>query len=95
MVLAEYDPGMTTYGKIAVSLPQWQIDLLKKAVAEGRGPSVSALVSEAITDYDLGDTLEDFVRDLEAEFGEPSPEAKARAAEIMASPGFRDLKPDY
>lgn len=86
---------MTAYGKIAVSLPQWQIDLLKKAVAEGRGPSVSALVSEAITEYDLGDTLEDFVADLVKEFGEPSAEAKARVAEIMASPGFRDLTPDF
>ncbi len=41
--------GMTpTKGKIAVSLPQETIDRLHRAVDEGRAPSASAFVDQAV-----------------------------------------------
>ena len=47
--------GMTT--KIAVSLPDEQVEAARAAVAEGRAPSVSAYVSEALTRRSAEDEL--------------------------------------
>jgi Arc/MetJ-type ribon-helix-helix transcriptional regulator len=48
-------PGMTT--KIAVSLPDDQVAAARTAVAEGRAPSVSAYVSEALARRSTEDEL--------------------------------------
>ena len=47
--------GMTT--KIAVSLPDAQVEAARAAVAEGRAPSVSAYVSEALARRSTEDEL--------------------------------------
>ena len=47
--------GMTT--KIAVSLPDEQVEAARAAVAEGRAPSVSAYVSEALSRRSAEDEL--------------------------------------
>ncbi|GAC1445243.1 MAG: hypothetical protein NVS3B26_11350 [Mycobacteriales bacterium] len=63
---------MTT--KIAVSLPDEQVQAAKRAVAEGRATSVSALVSEALSEKLRTDGLAALVADIIAEDGPPSPQ---------------------
>jgi antitoxin ParD1/3/4 len=63
---------MTTV-KIAVSLPPEQVEEAKRAVQEGRAPSVSAYVAEALSQRQRADTLAALLEELVAEHGEPSP----------------------
>lgn len=55
---------MTT--KIAISLPDDQVAALKRAVAEGRAPSVSAMVSQSLAARFTADTYDAFLADLVA-----------------------------
>ena len=59
-----YDSGMTT--KIAVSLPDELVDAARAAVREGRAPSVSAYVADAMADKarrtSLGELLDELDR---------------------------------
>ena len=59
-----YDSGMTT--KIAVSLPDELVDAARAAVREGRAPSVSAYVADAMADKarrtPLGELLDELDR---------------------------------
>lgn len=55
--------GMTT--KIAVSLPDEQVEAARAAVAEGRAPSVSAYVSEALARRSAEDELLELLDDDE------------------------------
>lgn len=61
---------MTT--KIAVSLPDEQVRAARRAVATGAAASVSALVSDALTDKLQHDSLASIVADLLAAHGRPS-----------------------
>lgn len=61
---------MTT--KIAVSLPDEQVTAAKRAVAEGRAASVSALVSEALADKLQAEDLAVLVADIIAQAGPPT-----------------------
>lgn len=79
----KYDPGMTTMGKIAVSLPVPQIDAAKQAVREGRAPSVSAYVAEALLRRQQEDVLSDLVAGWIAEDGVPSEEDYAWAEHVL------------
>jgi antitoxin ParD1/3/4 len=63
---------MTTV-KIAVSLPPEQVEEAKRAVQEGRAPSVSAYVAEALSQRQRGDALAALLEELVAEHGVPSP----------------------
>jgi len=60
--------GMTT--KIAVSLPDEQVEAARAAVAEGRAPSVSAYVSEALARRSAEEELLELLDEDEAA-GEP------------------------
>jgi Arc/MetJ-type ribon-helix-helix transcriptional regulator len=80
---------MTKAAKITISLPPEQVEQARAAVAKGEASSVSGYVSAALAaitppNADDEDTLADFVRDLIAEGGEPSPEAYAWAERAWA-----------
>ena len=58
--------------KIGVSLPDQQMAAVRHAVAEGRAPSVSAYIAEAIARREQVDSLTSLLDDLDRELGEPS-----------------------
>ena len=60
-----------TAGKIAISLPQAQIDAARQAVQEGRAARVSAYVSEALPQREQDDSLASLVAEWMAEDGSP------------------------
>ena len=66
-----YDPGMTT--KIAVSLPDELVDAARAAVREGRAPSVSAYVADAMADKARRTSLAELLDELDRLHG-PVPE---------------------
>ena len=57
--------GMTT--KIAVSLPDEQVEAARAAVAEGRAPSVSAYVSQALARRSVEEELLQLLDDDETQ----------------------------
>lgn len=77
--------GMTT--KIAVSLPDEQVEKARKAVAEGRAPSVSAYVSEALARKTADEEMLEMLAEMDAEYGPPSPEDHARARRALGLEG--------
>lgn len=77
-----YDSGMTT--KIAVSLPDHLVEAARAAVRDGRAPSVSAFVAEALSRHVRGGDLGALLDDLDAEFGPVSPEALAWADSALS-----------
>jgi Arc/MetJ-type ribon-helix-helix transcriptional regulator len=80
---------MTKVAKITISLPQEQVEQAREAIARGEASSVSGYVSAALAAVapvaaaEDEDTLADFVADLMAEDGVPSPEAYAWADEVL------------
>ena len=60
----------TTARKIAVSLRPELVEHAHRAVAEGRAPSVSAFVADAIESVIRREALAAAIADYEAEFGE-------------------------
>lgn len=60
----------TTARKIAVSLRPELVEHAHRAVAEGRAPSVSAYVADAIESVIRREALAAAIADYEAEFGE-------------------------
>jgi len=60
----------TTARKIAVSLRPELVEHANRAVAEGRAPSVSAYVADAIESVIRREALAAAITDYEAEFGE-------------------------
>lgn len=72
-------------GKIAVSLPQAQIIEARRAMAEGRAPSVSAYVSKALSRTSNESSLAALVAELVAEHGSPTPADYAWADEVLGS----------
>lgn len=65
-----YNSGMTQ--KIAISLPDEQVDAIHRAVDAGRARSVSGFVSAAIARADQEDSLARLLDDLDRELGEVS-----------------------
>jgi Arc/MetJ-type ribon-helix-helix transcriptional regulator len=65
--------------KIAVSLPDEQVEAAKRAVAAGRASSVSAYVADALARAQREDSLKALLDEMDQELGEPSEEAKAWA----------------
>ncbi|MGE4427839.1 MAG: toxin-antitoxin system antitoxin subunit [Solirubrobacteraceae bacterium] len=59
--------------KIAVSLPDEQVDAIRRAVAQGRAPSVSGFISAAVARAEREDHLARLLDDLDRELGEVSP----------------------
>lgn len=84
-----YDLGMTKVAKITISLPQEQVEQAREAVERGEAASVSGYISAALAAVAPAvdgeeDSLADFVADLIAENGPPSPEAYAWADRVLA-----------
>lgn len=61
--------------KITVSLPDEVAADAKRAVSEGRAPSVSAYVASAIANQREQDTLDELITQMEADGGSPSADA--------------------
>jgi len=89
---ARYGRGMTKVAKIAISLPQEQVEQAREAVAKGEASSVSGYISAALlavapvnaSEAEVDDSLASFAADLIAEHGRPSAEAYAWADRVMA-----------
>ena len=62
--------------KIAVSLPDEQVQAAKRAVAAGRAASVSAFVSDALARAAREDSLAELLDEMNRELGEPSQEVR-------------------
>ena len=62
-----YDLGMTQ--KIAVSLPDEQVVSIRRAVEQGRAPSVSGFISAAVARAQREDDLAQLLDDLDRELG--------------------------
>ena len=62
-----YDSGMTQ--KIAVSLPDEQVISIRRAVEQGRAPSVSGFISAAVARVQREDNLAQLLDDLDRELG--------------------------
>jgi len=80
--------GMTTgagkKGKIAVSMPQEMIEALHRAVDEGRAPSASAFVADAVGEKLSRDDLEALLAEmLEETGGPPTPEEIAEVDALL------------
>ncbi len=73
---------MTT-AKIAVSLPPGLVKAAKRAVKEGRAPSMSAYVAEALARQQRVDSLASLLEELVAQHGEPSPDDYAWAKRAL------------
>ena len=55
--------------KIAVSLPDEQVVSIRRAVEQGRAPSVSGFISAAVARAEREDSLERLLDDLDRELG--------------------------
>ena len=58
--------------KIAVSLPDEQVDSIRRAVEQGRAVSVSGFISAAVARAEREDSLAQLLDDLDRELGEVS-----------------------
>ncbi len=74
--------GMTRK-KIAITLPEEQVAAARRAVAEGRSPSVSAYISQALARRDADEELEDMLAEIYAEVGQPDPSDRAWARRAL------------
>jgi Arc/MetJ-type ribon-helix-helix transcriptional regulator len=61
-----------TRKKIAITLPEEQVAAARRAVDEGRSPSVSAYISQALARRDADEELAETVAEIYAETGEPT-----------------------
>lgn len=71
--------------KIAISLPDEQVESARRAVAEKRSASVSAYISEAIAERERSRTLAELLTDWETEEGPVSQEALDWADQQLGS----------
>ena len=72
-----YDFGMTR--KIAVSLPDEQVEMIQRAVQQGRAASVSGFISQAVARAEREDSLRLLLEELDRELGAVSAEDLAWA----------------
>ncbi|MGH8884347.1 MAG: toxin-antitoxin system antitoxin subunit [Egibacteraceae bacterium] len=72
---------MTT--KIAITLPDKQVQAAKRAVAEGRAPSVSAYIADALARKTADEELAEMLAEMKAEYGEPTPEDYSWAERVL------------
>jgi Arc/MetJ-type ribon-helix-helix transcriptional regulator len=77
--------GMTRR-KIAITLPEEQVAAAHRAVAEGRSPSVSAYISQALARRDADEELAETVAEIYAEMGEPTESDRAWARQALGLP---------
>src|SRR5260370_42099554 len=75
-----------TRQKIAITLPEEQVAAARRAVAEGRSPSVSAYISQALARRDADEELAETVEEIYAEAGPPPAAARARGPRAAGLP---------
>ena len=76
--------GMTR--KIVITLPEDQVAAARRAVAEGRSPSVSAYISQALARKNADDELAETVAEIYAETGPPAAADRAWARQALGLP---------
>ncbi len=76
-----YARGMTR--KIAVSLPDEQVDAIRRAVDEGRAASVSGFISAAVARAERQNGLARLLDDLDSELGPVSANDLAWADKML------------
>ena len=76
-----YDHSMTAYEKIAISLPTRAAEHARRAVKQGRAPSVSAYVAAAIEAREASQSLEALFDEMLAETGGPLTPSEMKIAE--------------
>ena len=69
--------------KIAVSLPDEQVDSIRRAVEQGRAVSVSGCISAAVARAEREDSLAQLLDDLARELGEVSADDLAWADKAL------------
>ncbi|BCR82373.1 ribbon-helix-helix domain-containing protein [Arachnia rubra] len=69
--------------KIAVSLPDEQVDSIRRAVEQGRAVSVSGFISAAVARAEREDSLAQLLDDLDRELGEVSADDLAWADKAL------------
>jgi len=74
--------GMTRK-KIAITLPEEQVAAARRAVADGRSPSVSAYISQALARRDADDDLREMLAEIYAETGQPNEADRAWARQAL------------
>lgn len=74
--------GMTRQ-KIAITLPEQQVAAARQAVAEGRSPSVSAYISQALARRDADEELLEMLSEIYAEAGPPTGADRAWARQAL------------
>ena len=75
-----------TRQKIAITLPEEQVAAARRAVAEGRSPSVSAYISQALARRDADEELAETVAEIYAETGQPTAADRAWARQALGLP---------
>jgi Arc/MetJ-type ribon-helix-helix transcriptional regulator len=75
---------MTT-SKIAITLPEEQLDRVHREVRAGRAESVSGYIARVLAEHERRESLRELLRDLIAEHGEPE-EADIRWAKRALGP---------
>jgi len=61
-----------TRQKIAITLPEEQVEAARRAVAEGRAASVSAYISQALARRDADEELMEAIAEVYAQSGPPT-----------------------
>lgn len=86
---------MTSYEKLAVSLPSRVAERARRAVREGRAPSLSAYVAKALDEKADVDELAALLAAMLAETGGPLTTAETRAADraLGVTPAKRRRSP--
>ena len=77
-----YDRGMTT-SKIAISLPEEQLERVQREVRAGRADSVSGYITRVLTEQERRESLRDLLSDLIAEHGKPKEEHRQWAKRVL------------
>jgi post-segregation antitoxin (ccd killing protein) len=72
-----------TTEKLAISIPDELAEDARRAVTIGQAASVSGYVATAMEHYRARKTLDEWLDDVDAELGPPSPEASAWARRLL------------
>ena len=72
-----------TREKIAITLPEEQVAAARRAVAEGRSPSVSAYISQALARREADEELAETIAEIYAETGPPTEADKEWARQAL------------
>lgn len=79
---AQYDSSMTTE-KIAISLPREQVESARRAVEQGRSPSVSRYISQAVARAEQIDSLEALLNEMDSQYGPVDEQTMKRVDEAL------------